>query len=545
MAELGLAELFRAVAAEVPERECLVHRSQRRSYAEVDARTDRLARALAARGLGVKRERPELAGWESGQSHVALYMYNRPEYMETMLACFKARAVPFNVNYRYVHEELVYLLRDARATAIVYEAAFAPAVARLRAELPELSVAIQLPDDSGQPLLPGALDYEAALADGSSGAALPGPSPDDLYILYTGGTTGMPKGVLWRQADVYMAALGGRNGRGEETTGLDKVRERARRAHVRVLPAPPMMHGAAHWVALHAFHGGGTVVLQDEVRRFDADDVLRAIAAERVDSLLVVGDAFGRPLLTALESGRHAVPSLKVITNSGAIMSAPIKEALLAHLPGLTIVDSIGSSESGQQGVNVSTQQGAHSGRFALTKSARVLNADMSRVLGSGDDELGWLAQRGRVPLGYLGDPEKTRRTFPMIDGVRYSVPGDRARLLPDGEVLVLGRDSITINSGGEKIFAEEVEGALGRHPAVYDVLVCGRPSERWGQEVCAVVQLCPGAVASEAELLAEAEKHVARYKLPKAVLFREQIERSPSGKPDYVWARAQVEAET
>jgi fatty-acyl-CoA synthase len=543
MAELGLAELFRTVAAEVPDRACIVHGAHggaARSYAEVDARTDQLARAFGKHGLGLRRERRELAGWESGQDHVALYMYNRPEYLETMLACYKARAVPFNVNYRYVHEELVYLLRDAGARAIVYEAAFAPAVQRLRAELPSLSVLIQLPDDSGHSLLPGALDYETALRDGLGEQALPRPSPDDLYILYTGGTTGMPKGVLWRQADVYMAALGGRNGRGEETQGLDKVRERARRGHARVLPAPPMMHGAAHWVALHAFHNGGTVVIQDEVKRFDPDDVLRVIARERVDSLLLVGDAFGRPLLAALESGRHAVPSLKAITNSGAIMTAPIKEALLAKLPGLAIVDSIGSSESGQQGVNVSTQQGAQSGRFALTRSARVLSEDLSRVLAPEDDELGWLAQQGRVPLGYLGDPDKTRRTFPVIDGVRYSVPGDRARLLPDGEVQVLGRDSVTINSGGEKIFAEEVEGALKRHAAVYDVLVCGRPSERWGQEVCAVVQLCDGAAATEAELLAEAEKHLARYKLPKAVLFSDHVQRSPSGKPDYVWARAQ-----
>jgi acyl-CoA synthetase (AMP-forming)/AMP-acid ligase II len=540
MAEFALAELFRTVAAEVPERECLVQGERRLLYHEVDARSDRLARVLDAHGLGLQRERAELAGWESGQGHVALYMYNRPEYMEAMLGCYKARAVPFNVNYRYVDAELIYLLRDARARGLVYEAGFAPTVQRIRAQLPELTLLLQLPDDSQEPLLPGAIDYETALAQVDDTRALPAPSPDDLYILYTGGTTGMPKGVLWRQADVYMAALGGRNGRGDETASLDKVRERARRGATRALPAPPMMHGAAHWVALHTFHGGGTVVMQNEVRRFDPEDVLATIARERVDNLLLVGDAFGRPLLAALESGKHDVSSLEMIVSSGAVLSASIKEALLAKLPRLVIVDSIGSSESGQQAVHLSSNESVQSGRFALTRSARVLSADLQRVLAPGQDELGWLAQRGRVPLGYLGDPDKTRRTFPVLEGVRYSVPGDRARLLPDGAVQLLGRDSVTINSGGEKVFAEEVEAALKLHPAVYDVLVCGRPSERWGQEVCAVVQLAAGAQASEAELLAEAARHLARYKLPKVVVLRDRIERSPSGKPDYVWARAQ-----
>jgi fatty-acyl-CoA synthase len=343
---------------------------------------------------------------------------------------------------------------------------------------------------------------------------------------------------------VYVAALGGRNGRGEETPDLDKVRERVRRGGSRVLPAPPMMHGAAHWVALYTFHAGGTVVIQDEVRRFDADDVLRVIARERVDNLLVVGDAFGRPLLDALERATQVPPTLAIVTNSGASMSWGVKDALLARLPGAMIVDGVGSSESGQQGVSVSKAGAAQAGRFALTHSARVLDAELKRVLGRGETEVGWLAQRGRVPLGYLGDPDKTRATFPVIDGQRYSVPGDRARHLPDGEIELLGRDSVTINSGGEKIFAEEVEAALKHHPAVYDVIVCGRPSERWGQEVCAIVRLADGTRASEAELLAEAEKHVARYKLPKAFLLREHIERSPSGKPDYVWARAQFSPE-
>jgi len=331
---------------------------------------------------------------------------------------------------------------------------------------------------------------------------------------------------------------------------MEKIRERVRRTledgEKRVLPPPPMMHGAAHWVAFHGFHTGATVVLQEQVHRFDAHEVLSVAERERVTGLLLVGDAFGRPLLDALRAGKasgepYALTALEAITNSGAALSADVKRGLMEALPECLIVDAIGSSESGQQGVALSSGGQAQTGKFALTASARVLSESLDRVLSPADaGELGWLAQAGRVPLGYLGDADKTARTFPVVDGVRYSVPGDRARFGDDGEVEVLGRDSVTINSGGEKIFAEEVEAALKHHPDVYDVIVCGRPSERWGQEVCAIVQLRRGATQDEAALRGEAEKHLARYKLPKAFLFLDTIERSPSGKPDYRWARAQ-----
>jgi fatty-acyl-CoA synthase len=286
-------------------------------------------------------------------------------------------------------------------------------------------------------------------------------------------------------------------------------------------------------------------VLQEQVHRFDPHEVLAVAERERVDAISLVGDAFGRPLLDALQAGKpdgtpYRVPHLLAVTNGGAALSADLKRGLMAALPGAVIVDAIGSSESGQQGVALSSGGQAQTGTFALSPTARVLSEDLTRVLEPGDDELGWLAQAGRVPFGYLGDADKTARTFPVIDGVRYSVPGDRARLTAGG-VEVLGRDSVTINSGGEKIFAEEVEAALKHHPDVYDVIVCGRPSERWGQEVCAVVQLRSGATPDEAALRAEAEKHLARYKLPKAFIFRDAIVRSPSGKPDYRWAKALV----
>ncbi len=546
MAELNLAQLHETVAAEVPDRECLVQGERRLTYREVTERTRRLAHYLGDQGLGVKTPRSALDNHESGQDHVALYMHNCPAYMESMLGCFKARAVPFNVNYRYVEEELLYLLRDAGATAMIFHAELAPMVARLREQLPQLRVWIQVSDASNTPLLPGAVAYEDALARSSAERPELEWSPDDLYILYTGGTTGMPKGVLWRQADVYMAALGGRNSRGVETPDLEKVRERARRTEARggkrLLPPPPMMHGAAHWVAFHAFHTGATVVMQEEVHRYDPHEVLAVAERERVNGLLLVGDAFGRPLLDAMRRGKadgspYALAALETITNSGAALSADVKRGLMEALPDTTIVDAIGSSESGQQGVAVSSGGEAQTGTFALSPSARVLSQDLDRVLQPDDDELGWLAQAGRVPLGYLGDADKTARTFPVIDGVRYSVPGDRARFSAEGAVEVLGRDSVTINSGGEKIFAEEVEAALKHHRDVYDVIVCGRPSERWGQEVCAIVQLRPGATPDAGALQGEAEKHLARYKLPKAFLFHDAIVRSPSGKPDYRWA--------
>jgi fatty-acyl-CoA synthase len=257
----------------------------------------------------------------------------------------------------------------------------------------------------------------------------------------------------------------------------------------------------------------------------------------------LVGDAFGRPLLEAIERRRCELPSLRAIVNGGAPLGADTKRALLACLPGRMIVDAIGSSESGQQGIHISHASVVQTGKFERIASTRVLSADRSRVLAPGDPELGWLAQSGRVPLGYLGDPDKTRETFPVLDGMRWAIPGDRAYVLPDGRLEVIGRDSTTINSGGEKIFAEEVELAVKQHPAVYDAIVCDRPSERWGREVVAVVRLREGAQAAPRDLLDECARHLARYKWPRAFVFRGEIARSPSGKPDYAWARAQAVA--
>lgn len=532
--ELNLAAVHEAIAAAIPERECIVWRDRRLTWADVTDRSRRLASVLRAAGLGCHGRLADLEGWESPHDHVALYLHNGNEYLESLLGAAKARCAGININYRYVAEELRYVLADSAAAAVVFHTTFAPTLAEVLPSLPQVRLLLQVDDGSGGPLLPGAVPYEDALT-----AADPAPpeglSPDDLYILYTGGTTGLPKGVLWRQADFLAACL-----------GIDQTTEQlvaaARGSRLRALPAPPFMHGAAHWNALSAWTAGGTVVIQDDPARLDPHDVLDTAARERATSLLIVGDAFARPLADALRAGGHDASGLRHLLTGGATLSANVKEELLELVPGLRIVDVLGSSETGRQGVHTSDRaSGAATGTFERSPTSVVLSADLAGVLEPGSPELGWLAQTGRVPRGYLGDPDKTARTFPVVDGVLHAVAGDRARVLADGAIELHGRDSVTINTGGEKVFAEEVEQALKRHPAVFDVVVVGRPSERWGQEVVGVVQLRPGTDPTDDELRAAAAAHVARYKLPKAFVRVEQVERSPSGKPDYRWAVARA----
>jgi len=529
----NLAAVHEAIAAAIPERECLVFRDRRLRWADVTDRSRRLASVLRSHGLGCQRERAGLANWESGQDHVGLYLTNGNEYLEGMLGAFKARAVPFNVNYRYVDEELEYLFRDADARAVVYHAGFAPTLARIREQLPEVRLWLQVEDGSGEPLLPGALDYETALAQAEPTAPT-GLSPDDLYILYTGGTTGMPKGVLWRQEDVFYAALYTGKQR-----GLEAIVARAKRGGPRALPAPPFMHGAAHWVAFNMWYVGGTVLVQSHPERLDPADVWRTVERERATALTLVGDAFARPLLEELQRGDYDVSSLRLVTSGGAILTAATKQELLDALPGAKVLDALGSSESGQQAAQLSTRASpATSGDFDINPESVVLREDLSGLVEPGSDEKGWLARSGRVPLGYYGDPEKTARTFPSVDGVRYSVPGDRASVAADGTLRLHGRDSVTINTGGEKVFAEEVEQALKHHPAVWDAVVVGTPHDRWGQQVTAVVKLREGQQPGDDELRDAARKHLAAYKLPKAFVYVDELVRAPSGKADYRWAR-------
>lgn len=550
--EYNLAAVLETVEAAAPERDCIVEGTKRRTtYREFGDRTRQLANALRARGLGGVVPRERLAPHESGQDHLALYLHNCREYLEGMAGSYKARVAPFNVNYRYVAEELEYLLRDSGARAIVFHSAFAPTLAEVLPRLDGLDVLLQVPDGSGNGLVDGAEWYDDALA--TQPTTLPEDlrdswSPDDLYILYTGGTTGMPKGVLWRQADIFVAALGGRRlDDDQEWASLEAIAENAANGGTKLLPGPPFMHGAAHWMAFNAFTNGNTIVLPDVVDHLDTDDLLATIEREQVNILLIVGDAFGRPLVEAIEADARSdsptdLSSLLAVVSGGAALSAGVKERLLAALPSIIILDGLGSSETGQQGSQITAAgSGASTGDFKPGRGMALLSEDLTRLLEPGHEGDGWLAQTGRVPLGYLGDAEKTARTFPTVDGVRYSVPGDRARLRADGTLELLGRDSVTINSGGEKVFAEEVEQALLAHPAVFDCVVTGRPSERWGNEVVAIVQLAEGTEASDEDLLEEAARHVARYKLPKAIIRCERIQRSPAGKADYRWAREQA----
>jgi 3-oxocholest-4-en-26-oate---CoA ligase len=534
-----------AVAATIGDRELIIQGERRYTYAEILERSNRLAGYLHSRGLGCHTERSTLAGHEVGQDLLGLYAYNGNEFVEALLGSFAARVAPFNVNFRYVKSELQYLLADSGATALIYHAAFAPRLAEILPDLPQLRVLIQIADDSGNALLDGAVDYESII-ESSSPTSLVAHSPDDLYVLYTGGTTGMPKGVLWRQHDIFMTSFGGRNIMTGETVGsTDEIVARvAAGPGTKVLILPPLIHGAAQWSVMTAITTGQTLVFPAVVDHLDAEDVVRTIDREKVMTVTVVGDAMARPLVAAIEKGIADVSSLAVVANGGALLTPYVKERLIDVLPNAMVVDGVGSSETGGQMSHLSVAGAVSTGTFTAGPDTFVAAEDLGSILAPGHEGMGWLAQRGYVPLGYKGDAAKTASTFPVIDGVRYAVPGDRARHRADGVIELLGRDSVTINSGGEKIFVEEVETAIASHPAVADVVVTGRPSERWGQEVVAVVALADDACVDAGELTAHAGKSLARYKLPKAVIFRPVIERSPSGKADYRWAREQAVSE-
>ena len=543
---IGLAEVHEAIAASRPDELCLVFRDRRFTWAEVTERTRRLANALLDRGLGCHTERSDLEGHVSGQDHIGVYLHNGNEYLETMLGALKARAASFNINYRYVAEELRYLLHDAHARAVVIHSRFAPVLAEVLPDLPHLTVILQVADESEHALLPGAVWYEDALAAASPERPDVEWSADDLYMLYTGGTTGMPKGVMWRNGDAMVECFGGSR---TATTVEEFVAEA--NTGLQALLAPPFMHGAGHWMSFRTWLGGGTIFVQSVPEQLDPVDIWTLIERERLNFLLIVGDAFARPLLDELEHptgrGPYDLESLTVLLSGGAALSANLKTEFLAHLPTVMIVDGLGSSEAGGQVSHVSAGAEASTGTFELTAGNVILSPDLDAVLPPTDTTTGWLAKTGRLALGYLGDPEKTARTYPTIDGRRYAVPGDRARFVdeqPDDLMVELhGRDSVTINSGGEKIFAEEVEAAIKAHSGVYDCIVAGRPSERWGSEVVAVVRIRPGHDVDDADLLAEAERHIARYKLPKAIVRVDEIVRSPSGKADYRWAASIAQA--
>jgi acyl-CoA synthetase (AMP-forming)/AMP-acid ligase II len=523
--EFQIADLFEAVVDAVPTNEALVcgrdgRAEYRCNYDELEHRANRVANALAGLGIG-------------DGDHVGIHLYNSVEWIEVMLGLFKLRAVPVNVNYRYVADELAYLFADADLRAVVTDPQFEGLIEEVRSRLPGLHDVV-VRGEQYEKLLAEATD---ARPDGSQRSA------DDLYLLYTGGTTGMPKGVMWRHEDIYFASLGGR---GTPSKGLpalvlpDEVADRARRGDPirRRLPLCPLMHGGAQWVALQTLLNGGTLVL-DVDRHFDAHNALRLLADEKVELTMLIGDATARPLADALAAhpGAYDLNSLQVIASGGAIMSPAVKSQLQQLLPTTKVVDTFGASETGGQG-RLSTHGGTRALRLVTDEHTAVFDDDL-RPIEPGSGIVGKLARRGWIPLGYYKDPDKTAATFPVVDGVRWSVPGDNALVEADGTITLLGRGAMSINTGGEKVFPEEVEGAIKSHPAVFDALVVGVPDDRFGQRVAAVVSLRDGALEqSDEELAAHARSHISGYKVPRLWVRVDACRRLPTGKPDYAWAR-------
>ena len=526
MSNWNFADLYEGIASRIPDHPCQIQGDRVITWGEFDSRTNALTADMLAAGL-------------THQSKVAEYLYNCPEYLETYIASFKGGFVPANTNYRYGPEEVTYLFDNSDAEAVVFHAAFVPLVDSIRNNLPKVKRWYCVADGTHD--VPSwATDYEVVVSKGIK-ESVRGPwgrSEEDLMFLYTGGTTGMPKGVMWRQGDALVECFGGSRTAASVDDFLAETKGR------RALVAPPFMHGAGHWVAFGSWNAGGTVFVPSIPERLDAHDIWSMVEQEKIDFLLIVGDAFARPLIDELKLQSYDLSTLTVIISGGAALSAHYKDELLELVPHLMIIDGLGSSEAGGQLTHMSAAGGASTGTFPLAPNNHVLSSDYSEVLqpghiDAGHPEAGWLAKSGRLALGYLGDAEKTAKTYPVINGVRYVVPGDRAVLTSDGLVEMRGRDSVTINSGGEKIFAEEVEMAVKSHPAVLDCVVTGRPSERWGNEVVAIVHLRANTSTTHQELIEEAAKHIARYKLPKEFIYVDHIVRSPSGKADYRWAKS------
>jgi acyl-CoA synthetase (AMP-forming)/AMP-acid ligase II len=534
--EFNLADALTFAAELVPDRTAIIQGDKTLTFAQLTLRARRIASWFQIHDLSQVTERKSLANHESGQAHLGQLLYNSPEYLEGMFGAFYGRLAPFNINYRYVADEVRYVLKDASPRVLQYNAVFAPLVADALQGTSVTPILLQVADLSGNKLLPGAIDYEEAIESVPDSASDPVRSPDDLYVLYTGGTTGMPKGVMWRQADLAVAALGLTDRRnGKEWSEQDERVGLVSRRPNRNMTCAPFIHGAAQWNGLQTLCDGDTLVLSSVVDHLDAVDIWSTVERERVTSLSIVGDAFAGPLLDELSSGRYDVSSLKFVLSGGAALRRSFKSRLIELIPGVRVQDLVGSSESGTQGRTESVGPGVP--RYRRTPSTVIISEDMTIVLEPDHEGSGWLAQRGRLPLGYLGDQAKTARAFPLIDGIRYGVPGDRARLKSEDEYELLGRDSVTINTGGEKVFGEEVELVIKELSQVEDVLVCGRPSDRWGQEIVAIV-VTRNSISLDQETVKQVcRDRLARYKVPREVVFTNAISRSPAGKPDYRWA--------
>ncbi|MBW2316876.1 MAG: acyl-CoA synthetase [Deltaproteobacteria bacterium] len=521
-----IADLFEAVADAVPDRIAIVCDGRRITYRELDVRASRLAHYFASRGLG--------AG-----DHIGTYLYNGIEYVTAMIAAFKISAVPINVNYRYVEDELTYLFTNADLRAVVHHREFAPRITAIRGACPKLDLVLHVEDDSGAATVAGSTEFEAACNEGSSARDFTGRSNDDLFIIYTGGTTGMPKGVMWPHEAAYFACFGGGNPTGEDIDELEPLIERARviGGIATALVAAPLIHGAAQLATMIFLIGGMTIVYQ---KQFDGEDAVRLFAEEKVLTVSIVGDAMARPIADALERNAasaepHDCSSVLVIGSAGAIFSEPVKDKLKKYLPQAEMLDNYGSTETGFQGKGGGGHKSFGQGlTFEMNTRTLVVDDDLKAVE-AGSGVVGRVALTGHVPAGYYGDAAKSAETFPTIDGLRYSITGDLAEVEADGTIKLYGRGSLCINTGGEKVFVEEVENALKAHPAVKDSVVVGLDDERWGQRVVALVSLTEGTgLPDEAALREHCRAHIAGYKVPKEINVIPEVFRGPNGKADY-----------
>jgi 3-oxocholest-4-en-26-oate---CoA ligase len=523
MTDWNFADAFEAIAAKVPEAPAQMCGERVITWGEWDRRANALAADLLQAGLG-------------RQSKVAAYLYNGIEYLEVYLAAWKAGMVPVNTNYRYGPDELLYLFDNADAEAVVFHTSFGPLLDRIRGKLPQVRRWYAV--DDGHPIPDWAVAYEERVARGTDRIAGPwGRSGDDLLMIYTGGTTGMPKGVMWRQDDLFNVLGGGGNPiiGVPPATDYDDLASRLSGPGARMLPACPLMHGTGQFSAFITLNGGGCVVTMPD-RTFDAARLWQTVQDKQINAVVIVGDAFAKPMLAALDAdpGRWDLSSLLLISSSGVMWSHETKQGLLRHIPQVILFDSLGSSEAVGLAASLSASgKAADTAEFALGEHVRVFTED-GRPVAPGSEETGMVAIGGYIPVGYYKDEEKTAKTFRTFDGVRYSVPGDFATVNADGSLHLMGRGSVCINTGGEKVFPEEVEEILKLHPDVQDAVCVGVPDERFGEVVTAVVEPAPGKVIDPTALIEHVRAHLARYKAPRHVVTVPSIGRSPAGKVDY-----------
>jgi 3-oxocholest-4-en-26-oate---CoA ligase len=533
---LNIADLAEHAIDAVPDRVALICGDEQLTYAQLDENANRLAHYLLDQGV-------------QKDDKVGLYCRNRNEIVIAMLGIVKAGAILVNVNYRYVEGELRYLFDNSDMVALVHERQYSDRVANVLPDTAGVKTILVVEDGSGDDYQRyGGVEFYAAIAQGSPERDFGERSGDDIYLLYTGGTTGFPKGVMWRHEDIYRVLFGGTDFATGEFVKDEHDLAKAAAANPPMIryPIPPMIHGATQSATWMSIFSGQTTVLAPE---FNADEVWRRIHDHKVNLLFFTGDAMARPLLDALlahqeEGNEYDLSSLFLLASTAALFSPSIKERLLELLPNRVITDSIGSSETGFGGTSIVAKDAPHSGgpRVTIDHRTVVIDDDGNEVK-PGSGMRGLIAKKGNIPVGYYKDEKKTAETFKTINGVRYAIPGDYAQVEEDGTVTMLGRGSVSINSGGEKIYPEEVEAALKGHPDVFDALVVGVPDARYGQHVAAVVQARPGARPTLSGLDSFVRAEIAGYKVPRSLWLVDEVKRSPAGKPDYRWAKEQTEA--